>query len=495
MSSPRHRDMLSNRVMLSLGAVAFVVILRMSGSIAAGPIGRAPATATAVTALTTIDMSADSESASPPLEMTRAAICSRPEFSPAGPRMDVALFIFAWRRRASLDRLMTSLANAEYCGFNVSLTFLLDVHASPGVLEYAHNFHWAHGRKRVVDEPPLPPAEGRRSPHCLSKLRDNKTAAVECQGRGIRGMWVDVMGRELAAHESPTAHPLPIEDDIEVSPLYYWWLRWAAKAYGPFDTPASAWHLPRKLVGVSLYAPRLDEIAYPNRRWAPRRATAAGKAPAFLFCLPCSWGALYFRSQWEAFLRFYRTRAYPPFYHFAQEAVQKGERAGRETLGDPAIAIADSRASKWPRSWKRFMIDFMYGRGDVMLYPNGPRDPSQVGAALSFSTTYAELGAHTGTDGKTQVAKRDALRSDKEYDKRKTVPLVSWSDAATTLAAYRTAPEYTELAVISLHHQRVSQLSDLADQGRGFVTAGKTTARGTADEYDALMRAWLSGGQ
>ena len=41
-----------------------------------------------------------------------------------------------------------------------------------------------------------------------------------------------------------------------------------------------------------------------------------------------------------------------------------------QVLGDQALAIDGSHASTWPRSWKRFMVDFMYGRGLVMLYPS-----------------------------------------------------------------------------------------------------------------------------
>ena len=70
------------------------------------------------------------------------------------------------------------------------------------------------------------------------------------------------------------------------------------------------------------------------------------------------------------------------------------------------------------------MIDFMYGRGDVMLYPNAPADPTTRFTSLSFSTTYMERGAHSGTDGHFELASTDALRPSSEHDKRKTVPLV-----------------------------------------------------------------------
>ena len=264
----------------------------------------------------------------------------------------MAIFVFAWRRLASLKRLVTSLKKAEYCGAKraagrLSLTFLLDTGASPAVEAYVRGVRWPYGPVRVAQEPPGAPA------------------------RGIRGMWIDAMARELEANEPPTAHLLPLEDDVELSPLWYWWLRRAHNAYGPFDAASGVgptWGRDvaegaRQLVGVSLYTPRLDEIAYPSRHWRPRWPSMAGSAPAFLFELPCSWGALFFRDYWRRFLRFYAQRGSPPFYNASYEPFQQGKLAAREVLGDRALAIANSRASTWPRSWKRFLIDYMYGRG------------------------------------------------------------------------------------------------------------------------------------
>ena len=137
---------------------------------------------------------------------------------------------------------------------------------------------WAYGPVRVVVEPAS-------WCHSAGAAPGDGPKGSCGGGRGIRGMWVDVMARELEAHEPATAHLLPLEDDIEVSPLYYWWLRRAADAYGPFDSPAgvsAAWGRDRnpgaqQLVGVSLYTPRLDEIAYPSRHWRPRWASMAGR--------------------------------------------------------------------------------------------------------------------------------------------------------------------------------------------------------------------------
>ena len=406
--------------------------------------------------------------------------------------MDIAIFVFAWKRLASLKRLVASLQSAEYCdgaaAGRLSLTFLIDVGASPRVEAYARSVTWLHGPIRVVVEQPAA-CTGAPSEECGG-------------GRGIRGMWIDVMARELEAHEPPSAHLLPLEDDIEVSPLYFYWLRRAADAYGPFDSPAgisSAWARDTapgsaSLVGVSLYTPRLDEISYPSRHWRPRWGSMAGAAPAMLMCLPGSWGALYFRRTWQRFVAFYAARAHVPFYNFSAEAHQKGKLEKREVLGDPALAITGCRASTWPRSWKRFMVDFMYGRGDVMLYPNAPRDGLTPYTSYSYSTTYMERGAHSGTDGVIESEPEDRLRPSAEYDRRKTVALAPMSKAVEMIEAMAHLPPLVRLPVIDLLHRRApSGLSGLAVTGRDFVRRQVPKTAATAEQQRGLQDLWLHG--
>ena len=62
-----------------------------------------------------------------------------------------------------------------------------------------------------------------------------------------------------------------------------------------------------------------------------------------------------------------------------------------------------SRSNVWPRSWKRFLIDFMYGRGYVMLYPN-------LADQRAFSTTYMERGDHTAKDGLKETVEANTVR-------------------------------------------------------------------------------------
>ena len=158
-------------------------------------------------------------------------------------------------------------------------------------------------------------------------------------------------------------------------------------------------------------------------------------------------------------------------------------------LGDGALLLPASRSNTWARSWKRFMVDFMYGRGDVMLYPSLPRDPRTPYASYSFSTTYMERGAHSGTDAKVE-AETDGLRPASEYDYRKTVPLVAWEQVDDTAAAMGRLPPYEKLRVLDLLHVRVASTSALSTLGRVFIAKGRTKTIATPAEYDALAKAW-----
>ena len=138
------------------------------------------------------------------------------------------------------------------------------------------------------------------------------------------------------------------------------------------------------------------------------------------------------------------------------------------------------------------MIDFMYGRGDVMLYPNAPVDGRTRATSLSFSTTYMERGAHSGTDGHFELASTDALRPSSEHDKRKTVPLVALVEAKAAADALATPPPYAQLPIIGLLHDRMGALAGLAETGRAFLdNAARQTSGGAHAQFDALRTAWL----
>ena len=73
---------------------------------------------------------------------------------------------------------------------------------------------------------------------------------------------------------------------------------------------------------------------------------------------------MYFGDKWREFFTFYSSRGKPPFFDVA------GEVNIGQPLGDVNLLVPQSRSNYWGSSWRRFMVDFMFGRGYYVIYPN-----------------------------------------------------------------------------------------------------------------------------
>ncbi|KAL3530557.1 hypothetical protein ACH5RR_009879 [Cinchona calisaya] len=89
---------------------------------------------------------------------------------------------------------------------------------------------------------------------------------------------------------------------------------------------------------------------------------------------------IFFPKQWREFYVYMNMR-------FTEDAKQN------------PVQIPKSRTNGWQASWKKFLIDMIYLRGYVSLYPNFPDQ-------ASFSTNHMEPGAHIS-------AKDNVVRHDK----------------------------------------------------------------------------------
>ena len=80
------------------------------------------------------------------------------------------------------------------------------------------------------------------------------------------------------------------------------------------------------------------------------------------------------------------------FYDLKEDARKTSVRNYGELRFFPdELMYKGLRSNVWPQSWKRFMVDFMLGRGLTMLYPNF-NDES------GYATTLQLGGEHTGED-------------------------------------------------------------------------------------------------
>ncbi|ONK63935.1 uncharacterized protein A4U43_C07F20430 [Asparagus officinalis] len=276
----------------------------------------------------------------------------RPSALPNWNKMKISVNIITQNRATSLQRLLKSLQNAYYLGDEVSLSFNMDSGVDDVTLKTIDSFNWPHGpttvRRRIV------------------------------QGGLIRAV------SESWYPSSDDDFGLLLEDDIEVSPYYYLWIKYALLAYR-YDPQVS---IP-ELSSISLYTPRLIEVAKERPKWnATQFFEAIHPNTPYLHQLPCSWGALFFPKHWREFYAYMNARY-------------------TEDPKSNPVQVPRSRTNGWQASWKKFLIDMMYLRGYVSLYPNFPNQ-------TSFSTNHMEPGAHIS-------AKENAVKHDKrDYE----VPLV-----------------------------------------------------------------------
>ena len=175
---------------------------------------------------------------------------------------------------------------------------------------------------------------------------------------------------------SDDSHGLLLEDDVELSPLFYAWTKMALLRYR-YNAPANSTSSsePTRLFGISLYQQKSNELHADGRRAFDARAlfaahpAVAHTSSPYLSQVPCSWGAVYFPHAWRAFHAYLALRL-----------------SGR--LLPPGEAVAPGlRSNAWARSWKKFFIELAFLRGHVMLYPN-------YADYASLSTNHLEVGSH-----------------------------------------------------------------------------------------------------
>ncbi|KAG5248243.1 Glycosyltransferase family protein [Salix suchowensis] len=240
-------------------------------------------------------------------------------------KMRVSVNIITQNRAPSLTRLLESLSNAYYLGDEIPISFNIDSRVDEETVRLVNSFDWPHGRKTL-------------------------------RRRIIQGGLIRAVS-ESWYPSSDDDYGLLLEDDTEVSPFYYLWIKYALLAYH-YDPQVvkerPVWNATEFFKGI-----------HPNT--------------PYLHQLPCSWGAVFFPKQWREFYVYMNMR-------FTEDA-----------KANP-VQIPKSRTNGWQASWKKFLIDMMYLRGYVSLYPNFPNQ-------ASFSTNHMEPGAHISA--KDNVVKHD----------------------------------------------------------------------------------------
>jgi len=356
----------------------------------------------------------------PPPEAFAKSVRVSPVTCPSLALKTFSIHVFFYQRLQPSRELLLNLTAADYCSYSgrVNLTMHVDWSETPqfgDLAALAEGWLWPHGEKTVI---------------------------VHSSRVGLRDTW-------LSAFPAPAEDDLVfgVEDDMEISPLYFQWLLKVLEVYW---SPSASERNP-SLLGLSLSSITLDEITHPFRIWRSCEHISLDDI-VFFSALPSSWGPIYFGDKWAAFLEFVSLRSAPPFYDMVREDSHvKGEK-----MGDHNLHIPRSRSNTWVRSWKRFMVDFSYANGYLTLYPNLPE-------CAALATTRHLKGEHVAHTPKSEP-RHTLLVTD--------VNLLN-----------RTFPR--EPVVIDLHCQPATQ-QGLLDAGDAFLSR----IRAFDDSYKLLVDAW-----
>lgn len=225
-----------------------------------------------------------------------------------------------------------------------------------------------------------------------------------------------------------------LEDDVEVSPLFYSWLKFTILHYR-YGTKAMR-RKTERLYGISLYQPKNIELRPEGRRKfdAHKLLDDLGLPSTlpYLSQIPCSWGAIYFPEHWREFHQFLAIRL--------SEATLD--------LADPIVP--NIRSNRWPNSWKRYLIELVYLGGYSMLYPN-------YKDFKSLSTNHLEQGTHVKDESQAQK-RRDLFE----------VPLLSEVDSLTDELPDGILPSWSSLLIIDFWGSLVNEQEIIE---RGHITS------------------------
>ncbi|GAA5968407.1 hypothetical protein JCM11641_007627 [Rhodosporidiobolus odoratus] len=255
------------------------------------------------------------------------------------PRIDLS--VVTNDRPVSLHRLLTSLQTAYYFGDDISLSVNLEQTTDRLTHRLVDDLRWPYGsfalRHRIL-------------------LGGLMPAIVES--------WYP---------SSNDTYGVLLEDDVEVSPLFYGWLKFTILQYRYTLAGRKA---SSHLFGVSLYQQKNIELRPEGRQPFDAHRLFAElnlhSTTPYLSQIPCSWGAAYFPEVWREFHTYLSLRLSELALPISEPLV-------------PAI-----RSNRWPRSWKKYFIELVYLRGYSMLYPNYPNFES-------LSTNHLEKGTHVHT--------------------------------------------------------------------------------------------------
>ncbi|EKX37718.1 hypothetical protein GUITHDRAFT_165425 [Guillardia theta CCMP2712] len=278
-------------------------------------------------------------------DFANGSLAAGAEYRPLPPDLIIKVLTFA--RPSSLLRLLRSLDLANYSPDRADLEIWIDGPSGGSrdeerkkTLQVAEEFSWRHGKKTL-------------------EVRDKNV--------GLVGQWLGCWQPEEGARLFESIVVI-FEDDMEVSPVYWRWL----KSMWPRYRRALARR--QDLIGISLQTQHL--VASDGRD----NLRIDNEYEPFLYKVPGSWGFSPHPRTWRLFLRW-----------------QQAKSATGYEPDDLKFRGGDVITSKWwkdikrsgksPRMWTAWCMRFMEDEGLFGMYPNLP-------GRRAFTATWSEPGEH-----------------------------------------------------------------------------------------------------
>ncbi|KAK4278836.1 hypothetical protein QN277_016625 [Acacia crassicarpa] len=247
-------------------------------------------------------------------------------YNPSLANFSFIVKVLAFNRLDSLSRCLRSLANADYLGDRASLHVYIDHFAhqnvsstttvdqklseSRGILEFVDGFDWKFGEKLV----------------------HYRTTNVGLQAQWLEAWWPS----------SDNEFVFIVEDDLEVSPLYYEFIKslivnfyYNASNYSP------------SIYGASLQRPRFVPGKHGNK------LLLDDKTRLFLYQLVGTWGQILFPKPWKEFRLWYDNNKAKDIKPFLEGMVTTG---WYKKMGE--------------RIWTPWFIKFIQSHGYFNIYTN-----------------------------------------------------------------------------------------------------------------------------
>lgn len=258
---------------------------------------------------------------------------------------DLPIVVAAYNRPDSLKRLLCSLNNAEY-DRRVRLYISIDGGGPDEVRKVADDFEWKFGDKKVI---------------------------IHQNNIGLR-QHILSCGNISQQHDGV----IVLEDDLFVSPVFYYYAVQAFEYYQDDDT----------ISGISLYSHQYNETA--KEKFSPLK----DDSDVYFLQLASSWGQCWSRKQWKDFSEWY-------------------ERNSNLVFGYELNLPSD--VFRWPStSWKKYFIKYNIEKSKFFVYPYN-----------SLTTNFCEVGQH-------YKAQTDLLQVSLQFGKKK----FSFSSAQVSLIKY-----------------------------------------------------------